>query len=376
MKRIANYLMIGILGVMLLMSGCGKEGGEPQLKDEGKPIFETSKDVNPTETPEVTEEPEEGREENAEGQVKSYLTGEFIAKEQGERRPVAVMLNNIIDACPQSGISRAGVVYEAPVEGKITRLMGIFEDYDDLEKIGSVRSCREYYIFFAEEFNALYAHYGQAAYAVPFLEQDFVNNLSGLGQYGGDIYYRSTDRVAPHNAYTSYDGIQRGIKDYGYSQTYSEDYPGHYQFADIGESVDLEDAKGAVPASKISMNCYPVNKPWFEYDETTKKYKRFQYGNIQIDQMTNEQLEFDNILIQYVKYEPYDANGYLNLDVISGGEGKYITHGKAIDVRWEKNEPWGQTHYITKQEEEITLNTGKTFVEIVLDDTIKDITIE
>ena len=40
-----------------------------------------------------------------------------------------------------------GVVYEAPVEGDITRLMGIFEDYKDLERIGSVRSCRDYISF-------------------------------------------------------------------------------------------------------------------------------------------------------------------------------------------------------------------------------------
>ena len=48
--------------------------------------------------------------------------------------------------------------------------MGIFEDYDNLEKIGSVRSCRDYYIFYAMEFEAIYAHFGQAAYALPYLE--------------------------------------------------------------------------------------------------------------------------------------------------------------------------------------------------------------
>lgn len=84
--------------------------------------------------------------------VKSYLTGEPVAEVQGRRRPVAVMLSNIISACPQSGISRAGVIYEAPVEGGITRLMGLFENYDDLEKIGSVRSCREYYVYLAAGF--------------------------------------------------------------------------------------------------------------------------------------------------------------------------------------------------------------------------------
>ena len=45
-------------------------------------------------------------------------------------------------------------------------MMGIFEDYRGMEKIGSVRSCRDYYIDFAKEFDAVYIHYGQAVYAM------------------------------------------------------------------------------------------------------------------------------------------------------------------------------------------------------------------
>ena len=65
----------------------------------------------------------------ADTMVKSYLTGLDVPESEGRVRPIAVMLNNIKQGCPQSGIANAGVVYEAPVEGDITRLMGIFEDY-------------------------------------------------------------------------------------------------------------------------------------------------------------------------------------------------------------------------------------------------------
>lgn len=86
-------------------------------------------------------------EKQEETQVKSYLTGENVPESIGRRRPVAVMMGNNSVGAPQSGIGHAGVVYEAPVEGNITRLMGILEDYDELERIGSVRSCRDYYLF-------------------------------------------------------------------------------------------------------------------------------------------------------------------------------------------------------------------------------------
>ena len=82
-------------------------------------------------------------EDNLEMQVTSYLTGEDVPESVGRRRPIAVMLGNDTNGAPQSGTGNAGVIYEAPVEGGITRLMAVIEDYDNLQRIGSVRSCRD-----------------------------------------------------------------------------------------------------------------------------------------------------------------------------------------------------------------------------------------
>ncbi len=185
------------------------------------------------------------KENQTETQVKSYLTGENVPESIGRRRPVAVMMGNNSSGAPQSGIGHAGVVYEAPVEGNITRLMGILEDYDDLERIGSVRSCRDYYLFYANEFNAIYAHYGQAAYALPYLDQHVIDNLNGI-KMGNLAFFRTTDRKPPHNAYTDAAHLQAGIEAMKYSQEYTEDYTGHYLFA--------EDGAETVPADGITAN--------------------------------------------------------------------------------------------------------------------------
>ena len=103
------------------------------------------------------------------GMVRSFLTGKLVPETIGRKKAISVMFNNIQAALPQSGISNAEVVYEAPVEGGITRLMGILEDYQDVERIGSVRSCRNYFVYFAREFNTYYLHYGQAVYALDLL---------------------------------------------------------------------------------------------------------------------------------------------------------------------------------------------------------------
>lgn len=312
------------------------------------------------------------QENDAQGTVKSYLTGEDVKEDVGRRRPVAVMLGNTKSGCPQSGISKAGIVYEAPVEGNITRLLAIIEDYDSLEKIGSVRSCRDYYIFYANEFNAIYSHFGQAVYALQYLDQHMIDNLNGLTMEG-TAYYRTSDRQAPHNAYTGYSWLQQGIKEKGYSQEYKDDYTGHYQFVQDGAENSLLDGS---TANVVKLDCFTENYPWFEYDPNTKEYKRFQYGEPQVDELDGQQLTCDNIILQYSSYQPYDENGYLNIDTSSGGEGKFITRGKVINIRWEKDSQWGITHYYSQDGQEIQLNTGKTWVEIVLNDRTDAVTFQ
>lgn len=304
--------------------------------------------------------------------VTSYLTGEPVSEAAGRRRPVAVMMGNNRPAVPQSGISSAGVIYEAPVEGSMTRLMAIYEDYDSLSRIGSVRSCRDYYLFYANEFDAIYGHFGQAVYALKYLDQGLIDNLNGLNMEG-TAYFRIPERKAPHNAYASGDTLKAGIEAKGYRTAYKEGYNGHYLFAEEGTEFVPE---GGSSASVVRLDNFTDNHPWFEYDQNTKEYSRYQYGEAQIDEATGEQLTCDNILLQYSSWQPYDANGYLNVDAVSGGAGKYITRGQAMDITWKKDGDWGITHYYDANGEEIRLNRGKTWVEIVLNDTVGSVTYE
>lgn len=368
MKKYAKMIVIlGLAGAML--AGCKKQ--ETPAENTPTPTAEPTQEVVREEEAEpetmTAEEPEPTEESIPEGQVVSYLTGEYVPEEIGRRRPVAVMLNNLKPACPQAGIANAGVVYESPVEGGITRLMGIFEDYDNLEKIGSVRSCRDYYIFYAAGFNAIYTHYGQSAYAVPFLNLPEVNNISGLsdvsGYAGESIFYRTTDRKAPHNAYTSFEGIQKGIEKNGYSQEYAEDYQPGYAFCAVDDDIELP---GTQEATLIKPG-YSINNPWFEYNPEDKLYYRFQYGDKQIDQLTGEQIAYKNIILQYSSWRNYDNHGYLNIDVDEPNVGKYIVNGKAIDITWKKHTPWGATFYYDTNGNQITMDTGKTWVCIILD---------
>ena len=198
--------------------------------------------------------------DSSSGMVQSYLTGKQVPASYGRKRPLAIMLENTPDALPQFGIENADVVYEAMVEGSITRLMGIFENYQDVDRIGTVRSCRPYYVYFAREFNAYYAHYGQVIYAVPVLQLPTTADIAGL-PYGEDgqnytlndgsaAFYRIDDRSAPHNVATDYSRIQNVVQSSGWSTDYASGYSGHYQFAQDGQEVNLDNgqiAKVVIP---------------------------------------------------------------------------------------------------------------------------------
>lgn len=356
-----KLLIIG-MALCLGLAGCG---------GEKTPVIEEITTQETTTQTEPESEPESETENiSLEGKVRSMLSGEWVDEEIAKRRPVAVMFNNIIDAVPQSGIAKADIVYEAPVEGALTRLMGIIENYDELEKIGSVRSSRLYFVYFAKEFDAVYVHFGQAVYAESLLNSSNIQNLNGLS-LDGSCFYRTSDRVAPHNAYTSAAGIAKGIEQYGYRKDYEEDYKGHYIFNTAEEEIEL---KGGVEAKKVTPG-YAVNKPWFEYKEEDGLYYRFQYGKEQIDELTGDQLAYKNIIMQYVDYYDY-GDGYYYITVNGTGSGKYITNGKASDITWKKETEFGPTRYYDENGDEIVLNCGKTWVCIIQKDRTGKIELE
>ena len=364
----------------LLIGGCGNT--QEAIVPEAEAVEEEVEDVTayPEAETEVVEndstEAAKGHEssygqerERKDGKVRSYLTGKFVDESVGDHRPIAVMLNNIIDAQPMSGVSAADVIYECVVEGSLTRMMGIFENYKDLEKIGSVRSCRNYFVYYALEYDAIYAHFGQSAYAVPLLEQDFVNNLSGLSSIGDIVFYRTSDRVAPHNAYASAKGIDEGIKRLGYSTEYSKDYKGKFTFA-YDDEIIVPDANAY--DAKIIKPGYLINKPWFEYNEEDHKYYRYQYNEAQIDDVNGEQLAVDNVIFQYSPWEQVDDKGYLGFDCHSGGKMTYFTQGKAEDGAWIRYDgDQGAVRYYDSDGNEIIVNQGKTWI-CIIQDTMSD----
>lgn len=343
-----SMLVCLLLLVILLVSSCGKKK-EPEKKE--------TKTTAPATTAPAPTEPENTI---PEGYVQSDISGAYISPEMANNRPIAVIFNNTKVAVPQSGISQADVIYEAPMEGGDVRLLGIFQDYSNLEKIGSVRSARTYFIAFMLEYDAIFAHYGKAWTCEYLLNEKFVNNMDGTAGEGSTVYYRTSDRKAPHNAYTSTEKLLAGIEKKGYTTTHKSDYKNHFQFTDEKSPNLLSEGTDAV----YVRPGYSINKSWFEYNAEEGVYNRFQFDGPHIDEMNGKQLTCKNIIIQYVPFTIYEGSNYLNLNVWDGGKGKYITNGKAIDITWKKDSQYGATRYYDAAGKEIQLNPGKTWISV------------
>ena len=297
----------------------------------------------------------------SENQMYSYLTGEPIDKEIGTRRPFAVMINNLDAAVPQSGIVNADILYEMFVESDITRLMAVFQEPGDLEKIGPVRSARHNYLSLADDNEAVYTHFGWSIVAEAMIGEQGRTTINGMFYDGSMGFYRTDDRVAPHNAYVTAQGLRDIADSLGVSRSYPEGYQPNLHF----NTTDTPLAAGE-EATYIQLP-YPVNNPWFEYNAGDGLYYRFEYGGPHVDMETGEQLKFKNVIVEFADHSLMGDTPLLDIQVIKEepGNGLYFTDGKVIPITWEKKSWEDRTHYFTADGQPLNLNPGKTMIQVI-----------
>lgn len=384
MKRIK--LMTTALLAACLLAGCG--GGEEETAAptiEAQPI-NTEAPVQSSESETVESSEEQPNvpvaatatiEERTvvDGKMQSYLTGEWKDESVVRRRSMAVMIPNNKAALPQYGISQASIIYEAPVEGRMTRLMAFFEDYDDLDHVGPVRSARDYYVYEAMGLDAIYCNWGLA---IPFVEDllagDEVDNISqavtGIHNPSAEAFDR-IDRAGYKTEYTGYmfiNGYNKAVARQGYDTEYASDFRGAFLFANDGhraEYADMPDATKIYPGgSNSNSSGYGNAQPVFEYNAEDGLYYRYEYNAKQIDEMNGEQLAVSNVVFKIcdgVVREPV-KNDYMYFKTHGSNDAYIFTNGKVIKGTWSRATESDVTRYFDENGNEIVLNQGKTWI--------------
>lgn len=378
MKKL-RFFLPAVFSFLLILSGCGKQEAavSKPVSEPSRPEITTAASL--TEKTEETDPAEEALKKTnedlppAEGMVRSRITNEWVSEEVNHTRPLTIMIPNTKSAA-QYGISQADVLYECNVEKSITRLMALFQDWSDFDRLGNVRSCRDYFLYWSFEWDAIYIHYGGPFYIDEVINRPDTDDIDGLTS---SIFWRADDTGnSTDNAYVDTKGILSDMDRLGYDPDYRDGYADkqHYRFAPFDAPNTLEQYPDAVPAEKIDMSpTYPVTNCYFIYNEETGLYDRFQHlsgtsGGPHIDKANGQQLAFKNILIQNTYFEVRDDKGYLAFQCIdSTRDGWFFTNGRGIHVTWKKTSDYGATRYYDDNGNEIELNTGKTMVCIVED---------
>lgn len=308
------------------------------------------------------------------GYVRSVYTNEWIPANQALFRPIAVMMPTDKKAQPSYGIGNAKILYEIMEEGEISRQLAVIDDWHTLPQIGNIRSCRAYYIPQATEWDPILIHFGGVVYMKDRIMAADINNLSGSAQYGvgggtvgANAFFRTTDKKAPHNAYTSGQNVINTCIQLDYSLLIRDGYynPKHFTFAQ-GVNTLEQYATAAKTANVIDLSqIFTYTKSAFAYNPADGLYYKTLHGEPQVDALTGQQLTFANVIVQNTKWCKLDQNGYLyfqNYDTTE--DGYYFTKGKAIHVTWQKTGDYTPTVYYDDFGNEIQLNEGKTYIAI------------
>ena len=311
-----------------------------------------------------------------EGQYLSELTGLPIDLDLQNQRPIAVMIDNESKALPHYGTADADIVYEmmnSTANDRITRLMCIYKDWQDLSKIGSIRSVRPTNILIAQEYDAVICHDGG-----PYYINDYFSRYPY--HFSGTFSRVNNGKAREFTEYILSGDLKRNFADSGYSAEYDEDSnaaDGHFRFAAYGTIVNLDDydADGIRNADTIELPFYH-NQSRLLYNTETGTYDYYEYGEQHLDADTGAPLTFENVLLQDCSFHQYDDNGYLIYNCIDKFQfAYYCTEGKNISVLWTKESESSITRFYDANGNELTINPGKTYIGIIPDDSWDEVRI-
>jgi len=397
--RIMSALLLGamLLGACSIKTESDKKGDKkdegttgsdttysPESSDTTAPADTTTVPIDTTAPIDTTTAPDDIPDEPevyvpAETGV-NPLTGLKTNVSFEDRRPVAIMINNVrfkLNGIPtltaQRGISNADIMYECVVEGGVTRLMMVVSDWENLPEIGTIRSCREYYLDFASNHDAIYVHAGGSDEAYRQINKvrytdnlDFVNAVKGKVRLDAYCYrdqeLRSIGYPMEHTLMTDGAKIAAGIERLKYRTALNGSFNSPLDFVEMGKERIPEDGTATYLKVRYSGTC----QPYYTYDAAKGVYLRYQYDTAHIDQSDGKQLEFENIVLLYCDTHALnDEKKHQSVTTTGSGTGYYLSNGGYEEITWTKASSGSPVKLYNKDGEPLLVNRGKTFFQIV-----------
>jgi hypothetical protein len=294
--------------------------------------------------------------------VPGPLDGLPTTADAAAQHPIAVMVDDLSPARPQSGFSAASVVWQAPAEGGIPRYMMIFNE-NVPKSVGPIRSARQYFIAWAAEWGAVYVHVGGSPQALATLASkghgQYVYNADGF-RYEGHYLFRIKTRLAPHNEYSDASHLRGLVKAVGAKDkpiepvwTFGPDAPSSVR--PVGGTIDVS---------------FFANHIHYAYDRVSNTYRRSVTGEKkQVDAATGTPVAPKNVVAIVMHFGPlndgHPQKKRLEADFVGSGRAWVSTNGVTSRATWRKASVTAPTLLFDSAGEPIRLTAGQTFVQVV-----------
>lgn len=302
----------------------------------------------------TTDEPTSETETNE--QPTSSTTYPFTglqATEGADNRAFAVMVNNHREARPQSGLSKADIVFELLAEGDITRFLAIYQS-EKPDIVGPVRSAREYYFTLANSYDAVYVYHGAANFVEEMIQSRGIEHISGA-KHDNDryLFYRESFRKEPHNSYFHFQHAIEAIDEKGYDTTF--DYEPFLFSTEIDDSGE-EARQATIKYGSSGANVH------FTYDETIDAYHRYDNDQQTVELSSEVPIAVNNVFIVETEHRVIDNEGRRFIDLDSGGKAYLLQGGYVQTLEWENRD--GRIIPV-KDGEVVPFVPGKTWINFI-----------
>jgi hypothetical protein len=284
------------------------------------------------------------------GPLRSPFTGERV---KSLSRVLAVKIDNIIYARPQTGLTAADIIYVIPVEGGLSRFMAIFSSHLP-PVIGPVRSARQSDISILRQFGRpAFAFSGAQPNLLPVVEHQRIIDLYA-GRVGG--YFRGASRPAPYNLYADTRTLLREAKGASKARnigfTFGAPPPGGYRVK--SETVRY-------PSATFKFDWYPKKKDWLVWVDGARDFTT-----------SGKRLAPSTVVIQYVRVATsvFKEEGLRPPYAITTGSGTALVlrNGRAYKVRWSRPNRNAGTKFTTMDGKPMNFALGQVWVVLTAND--------
>ena len=285
--------------------------------------------------------------------VASPLTGVQVDPETAKRSVTGIMVENSIDARPQSGLTDAGIVFEAIAEGGITRFLTLFQESRP-GNVGPIRSARPYYVEWVAGYDASYLHSGGSGEALALIRSLGVKDIDH-GYYGERVAKRVSSRYAPHNVYSNFDTIDALNKELGYTTS---------AFTPFLRKEPTKAVEGvALTATKLDFNISGANyNTSYTYNPDTNTYARVLAGLKHTDQDSGKQSSPNVVVALITDYRIHSDRVHSVYRTTGTGDILVFQDGNVTKGTWKKDSAKASLEFIGTDGKPLALNIGQTWI--------------